>query len=92
MTENKEYTNMPQHQEEELEIDLMEYVRKLWGARKLLLKVAGIAAVIGFIIAISIPKKYTAEITFAPESIKGGGSNLSGMAAMLGLGNMSLNS
>ena len=31
MTENKKYTNAPQHQEEdELEIDLMEYVLKLW--------------------------------------------------------------
>ena len=45
MAENKEYTNMPQYQEEdELEIDLMEYARKLWKAKKLLLKVAGIAA------------------------------------------------
>ena len=90
MTENKEYTNMPQHQEEELEIDLMEYARKLWESRKLLLKVAGIAAVIGFIIAISIPKKYTAEVTLSPESGKSGGSSMAGMAAMLGLGNMNM--
>lgn len=91
MTENKKYTNAPQHQEEdELEIDLMEYVRKLWGARKLLLKVAGIATVIGVIIAISIPKKYTAEVTLSPESGKSGGSSMSGMAAMLGFGNMNM--
>lgn len=90
MTENKEYTNMPQHQEEELEIDLMEYARKLWESRKLLLKVAGIAAVIGFIIAISIPKKFTAEVTLSPESGKSGGNSMAGMAAMLGLGNMNM--
>lgn len=88
MTEDKNYTNAPQ-EEDELEIDLMEYVRKLWKARMLLVKVAGAAAIIGLVIAYSIPKKYTAEITLAPESAKGGG-NMSGMAAMLGLGNISM--
>ena len=91
MTENKNYTNVPQYQEEdELEIDLMEYARKLWGARKLLLKVAGIAAVVGVVIALSIPKKYTAEVTLSPESGKSGGSSLSGMAAMLGIGSVNM--
>ena len=91
MAENKEYTNMPQYQEEdELEIDLMEYARKLWKAKKLLLKVASIAAIVGVIIAISIPKEYTASVTFSPESGKTSGSNLSGMAAMLGIGNISM--
>lgn len=91
MTENKDYYNIPPYQEEdELEIDLMEYVRKLWNARKLLLKVAGVAAIVGVIIAISIPKKYTAEVTLSPESGKGGGSSLSGMAAMLGIGSVNM--
>ena len=91
MTENKEYTNKPQYQEEEeLEIDLMEYARKLWVARKLLLKVVGIAAIIGIIITLSIPKKYTAEVTLTPESGKGGASSLSGMAAMLGFGSVNM--
>ena len=88
MAEDKNYTNAPQ-EEEELEIDLMEYVRKLWKARMLLVKVAGVAAVVGLVIAYSIPKKYTAEITLVPESAKGG-SGMSGMAAMLGLGNISM--
>ena len=91
MAENKEYTNIPQYQEEdEMEIDLMEYARKLWAARKLLLKVAGIAAVVGVVIAFSIPKQYTAEATLSPESGKGGGSSLSGMAAMLGIGSVNM--
>lgn len=91
MTENKEYKNVPQYQEEdELEIDLMEYARKLWTARKLLLKVAGIAVIVGVVIALSIPKKYTAEVTLSPESGKSGGSSLSGMAAMLGIGSVNM--
>lgn len=91
MAENNEYRNVPQYQEEdELEIDLMEYLRKLWKAKKLFLKVAGIAAIVGVIIAISIPKEYTASVTFSPESGKSNGSNLSGMAAMLGIGNINM--
>lgn len=93
MTEDKNYNNAGRPQEdEELEIDLMEYVRKLWAARKTLLKVAGIGAVIGVIIALSIPKQYTVEVTLSPESGKSGGGSLSGMAAMLGIGGMSMGS
>ena len=87
MTENKEYKNVPQYQEEdEMEIDLMEYARKLWAARKLLFKVAGIAVIVGVVIALTTPKQYTASVTLAPESSKAGGGGLSGIASMLGVG------
>ena len=93
MTENKEYKNVPQYQEEdEMEIDLMEYARKLWAARKLLFKVAGIAVIVGVIIALTTPKQYTASVTLAPESSKGGGGGLSGIASMLGVGGLSMGS
>ena len=48
MAEEKNYTNNTERprEDEELEIDLMEYVRKLWAARKMLLKVAGIGAIV----------------------------------------------
>ena len=92
MTENKEYKNVPSYQEEdEMETDLMEYARKLWAARKLLFKVAGIAVVVGVVIALTTPKQYTASVTLAPESSKGGGS-LSGIASMLGVGGMNMGS
>lgn len=87
MAEDKNYNNPPLS-EDELEIDLMEYVRKLWNARILLLKVAGVAAVVGLVIAISIPKKYTAEVILSPETTKTGNSRMASMASMLGLGNM----
>ena len=93
MTENKEYKNVPQYQEEdEMDIDLMEYARKLWAARKLLFKVAGIAVIVGVIIALTTPKQYTASVTLAPESSKGGGGGLSGIASMLGVGGLSMGS
>ncbi|MBR5540880.1 MAG: chain-length determining protein [Bacteroides sp.] len=87
MVEDKNYTNAPL-EEDELEIDLMEYVRKLWNARMLLLKVAAVAAIIGIIIGFSFPKRYTAEVVLSPESTKNANSRLSSMASMLGLGNM----
>ena len=91
MTENKNYINNMPQEEEELEIDLMEYARKLWAARKLLLKVAGIAAIIGVVIALTTPKTYTVNATLAPESSKSG-SSLSGIASMLGVGGLNMGS
>ena len=69
------------HTDEEIEIDLMCILRKIMGIRKKIYKAAGIGLVIGVIIAISIPKQYTVEVTLSPEmgSAKGGG--LSGLAA-----------
>ena len=93
MTENKNYTNVPQQQEEEeMEIDLMEYARKLWAARKLLLKVAGLAIIVGIVIALTTPKQYTVSVTLAPESSKSGGGSLSGIASMLGVGGFNMGS
>lgn len=67
--------------DQEIEIDLMDILRKIIGIRKTIYKAAGIGFVIGVIIAISIPKQYTVEVTLSPEmgSVKGGG--LSGLAA-----------
>ena len=80
----------PVQEQEEMEIDLMEYARKLWAARMLLLKVAGIAAIAGIIIALTTPKQYTVSVTLAPEMNKGGSSSLSGIASMLGVGGMNM--
>lgn len=90
MTEDKNYTPQPQG-EEEMEIDLMEYARKLWSVRWLLLKVAGIAAIVGVVIALTTPKQYTVQVTLAPESSKSGGG-LSNIASMLGVGGMNMGS
>lgn len=88
MAEDKNYSNLTQ--EEDLEIDLMEYARKLWAGRKLLLKVAGIAIVAGVIIALTTPKQYTVSVKLAPESSKSGGGGLSSIASMLGVGGLNM--
>lgn len=90
MTENKEYIQASSHQEtEEQEVDLMDYARKLWISRKVLFKAAGIAAVLGVIIALTTPRQYTVNVTLAPESGKAGGG-LSSLASMFGVGGMSM--
>lgn len=76
---------------EEQEIDLMELARKLWNARKLLIKVGCIAAVFGVVIALTTPKVYTVNVVLAPElGGKSGSSSLASAASMLGLGNLSM--
>lgn len=90
MEENKNYTT-PLREEEEMEIDLMEYVRKLWDVRKLLFKVAGIAAIVGIIIAFTTPKQYTVNVTLAPElGNSRRSSSLANIASMLGMSNMTM--
>ena len=69
------------HNDEELEIDLMDLLRKVIGIRKKIYKAAGIGLVIGIIVAISIPKQYTVEVTLSPEMGNNKGGGLSGLAA-----------
>ena len=69
------------HNDEELEIDLMDLRRKVIGIRKKIYKAAGIGLIIGVIVAISIPKQYTVEVTLSPEMGNNKGGGLSGLAA-----------
>ena len=69
------------HHDEEIEIDLMDLLRKVIGIRKKIYKAAGIGLVIGIIVAISIPKQYTVEVTLSPEMGNNKGGGLSGLAA-----------
>lgn len=74
------------HLGDEIEIDLMDILRKIIAIRKTIYKAVGIGLVIGIIIALSIPKQYTVTVTLSPEmgNTKSGG--LSGLAASF-LGN-----
>ena len=69
------------HNDEEIEIDLMDLLRKVIGIRKKIYKAAGIGLIIGVIVAISIPKQYTVEVTLSPEMGNNKGGGLSGLAA-----------
>lgn len=69
------------HKGEEVEIDLLDILRKIIVIRKTIYKAAGIGLVIGLIVAISIPKQYTVRVTLSPEMGTAKGGGLSSFAA-----------
>lgn len=82
MNENKNYQqpDVQDPENDELEIDWMEILRKIIAIRKTLYKAAGVGVVLGIIIALSIPKQYTVTVTLSPEM---GGDKASGGLASL---------
>ena len=84
MTEQKLTKDFPSVSSEpktdEMEIDLMELLRKVIAIRKILYKAVVIGLVIGIIVALSVPKKYTVEVTLSPEM--GNSKANSGLASM----------
>ena len=71
---------------DEIEIDLMDILRKIIAIRKTIYKAVGIGLVIGIMIALSIPKQYTVTVTLSPEMGHTKSGGLSGLAASF-LGN-----
>lgn len=69
------------HLGDEIEIDLMDILRKIIAIRKTIYKAVGIGLVIGIIIALSIPKQYTVKVTLSPEMGASKEGGLSGLAA-----------
>lgn len=83
MSENKNYQHpdVQEAENDELEIDWMEILRKIITIRKTLYKAAGVGVVLGIIIALSIPKQYTVTVTLSPEM--GGDSKGGGLASQV---------
>lgn len=88
MNENKNYQHpdVQDPENDELEIDWMEILRKIIAVRKTLYKAAGVGVVLGIIIALSIPKQYTVTVTLSPEmgGDKAGGGLASLASSFLG--------
>lgn len=83
---NEDTQNKPSQPREEQEIDLLELALKVWAERKFILKTCGYAALVGMVIAFSIPKKYTTTATISPEMSDNKSSGaLSSLAAMAGI-------
>lgn len=81
MTENKNYQN-PDVQEpnsDELEIDWINILSRIYAIRKTLYKAAGVGVILGIIIALSIPKQYTVTVTLSPEM---SGDKAGGLASL----------
>ncbi len=74
--------------DEEQEIDLLELAMKLWAQKKKIFLWCLIGALVGLVVAFSIPREYTTDVKLAPEI--GNNQKMSGslgaMAAMVGIG------
>lgn len=91
MEENK-HTQAPYTEEEYDEIDIMELLRKLLKDWKLVLKWAGVAAVVGLVIAFSLPQVFTVNSKLAPEVVsRSGGGSLGSLASLAGINLGSMN-
>lgn len=82
MTENKNYQqpDVQEPENDELEIDWMDILRRIYAIRKTLYKAAGVGLILGIIIALSIPKQYTVTVTLSPEM--GGDKSSGGLASL----------
>ena len=82
---------MDEPQDDEQEIDLLELAMKLWRQKKKIALWCFIGAVVGLVVAFSIPREYSTSVKLAPEL--GNGQKMSGslgaMAAMVGIGGAS---
>ena len=56
-----------QKKPKELEIDMLDIIRKIIAIRKNLYKAAVVGLLIGVIVGVSIPKQYTVRVTLSPE-------------------------
>lgn len=72
---------------EEKEIDLLELASTLWKQRRKLIKWSLCGALVGLVIAFSIPKEYTTSVKLAPEinNSKASSGGLGALASMAGL-------
>lgn len=68
-------------------IDLVSVLRFLNKDRKMICIFVGVFAIIGIVVAFSIPRIYKSKVVLSPESSNGGGltSNISSLASMVGM-------
>jgi len=88
MTEPMEQQNLPtvpQPSQESDEIDLVDLLRKLWIKRKFILRLTAGFLLIGLLVALLSPVKYTASCTVVPQSGEDKSGGLGGVAAMMGV-------
>lgn len=67
------------YQYDEEEIDLLELVKTIWDKRMFIVKVVGIGAILGVVVALISPKEYKSSATLMPEysnESQGGASSL----------------
>ena len=68
------------------EIDLLKLAKSVWRKRAFILKAAAVGAVVGVVVAFSIPREYTPTVKMAPEGVKtSAAGGMADLAAMAGI-------
>ncbi len=68
------------------EIDLLKLAKSVWRKRTFILKAAAVGAVVGVVVAFSIPREYTTTVKMAPEGVKtSAAGGMADLAAMAGI-------
>ena len=68
------------------EIDLIKLLRKIWKSKLKIVKWTIYFSLIGLLISIISPKKFTASSTFIPQTSESNtGTNISGLASLAGI-------
>lgn len=67
------------------EIDLKEILLQLWNNRRFIFIVMGITLLLGVLVALFSPVRYTASCTVVPQTKQSTNSNLGGLAALAGI-------
>lgn len=67
------------------EIDLLELAYKLWDNKRFIIKVTLIGAIVGLIVAFSIPKEYTTTVVFTTNSSQPSTGNMGALASFAGI-------
>lgn len=84
-TEQQNLPTTPQPEQDSDEIDLVDLLRKLWVKRKFILRLTAVFLLIGLLVALLSPVKYTASCTVVPQSGEDKSGGLGGVAAMMGV-------
>lgn len=72
-------------EEDDMQIDWLGMLKKIWEGRMFILKCGIIGIIVGLIAAFSIPKEFTSSVNLASESGASGAGGLSSLAAMAGI-------
>jgi len=71
------------------EIDLIEFLKKIYLEKKLILKISLLSVLFGTVYALSLSNQFTASTTFIPQlsssEVKSGKSSLTGLASLAGI-------
>ena len=78
-------SNMPNYEEEDEGINIMEYVKQLWNGRKTIIIWTGAFIVLGLIAALTMKRTYSVNTVMVPQlSSKSSSSSLSSLASLAG--------